>query len=207
MRPPMAGPATACCATSAWPRDGPSSSRAARCGAKRRPCFARFARLRLERAQPAARRSRRVIPSGSQRSKRLARAAGFLTARRSELPVDAEPRAEVVILDTIGELAQLYQIATIVFVGGSLVNEGGHNIIEPAVFGKPIVFGPHMQNFAEIADAFLASGARGAGAVGPGARIRPDRAPWRSRPGAPASARPRERSSRPTAVPARRVWP
>jgi 3-deoxy-D-manno-octulosonic-acid transferase len=89
----------------------------------------------------------------------LARSAGFLTARRSELPVDAEPRAEVVVLDTIGELAQLYQIATVVFVGGSLVNEGGHNIIEPAVFGKPIVFGPHMQNFAEIAGAFLASGA------------------------------------------------
>lgn len=87
----------------------------------------------------------------------LARAAGFLTARRTELPVDAEPRAEVVILDTIGELARLYQIATVVFVGGSLVNEGGHNIIEPAVFGKPIVFGPHMQNFSEIADAFLAS--------------------------------------------------
>ena len=55
------------------------------------------------------------------------------------------------MLDTIGELAQLYQIATAVFVGGSLVDQGGHNILEPAVFGKPIVFGPYMQNFAEIA--------------------------------------------------------
>jgi len=43
-----------------------------------------------------------------------------------------------------------------VFVGGSLVDHGGHNILEPAIFGKPVVFGPHMQNFKEIADAFLA---------------------------------------------------
>jgi len=47
----------------------------------------------------------------------------------------------------------------VVFVGGSLVDAGGHNILEPAVFGKPIVFGPHMQNFAEIATAFLEKGA------------------------------------------------
>ena len=89
----------------------------------------------------------------------LARQAAFLTARRSELPVDAEPRAEVVVLDTLGELAQLYQIATAVFVGGSLVDAGGHNILEPAVFGKPIVFGPSMQNFAEIAASFVSAGA------------------------------------------------
>ena len=63
------------------------------------------------------------------------------------------------ILDTIGELAQLYQVATAVFVGGSLVDAGGHNILEPAVFGKPIVFGPYMQNFAEIARTFLDNGA------------------------------------------------
>ena len=90
---------------------------------------------------------------------RLARTRGFDTVRRSELPIDAEPRADVVVLDTIGELAQLYQLATVVFVGGSLVDHGGHNILEPAVFGKPIVFGPHMQNFREIAEAFLASDA------------------------------------------------
>jgi len=85
----------------------------------------------------------------------LARDQALVTARRSDLPIDAEPKAEVVILDTIGELAQLYQIATAVFVGGSLVDSGGHNILEPAVFGKPIVFGPYMQNFKEIADAFV----------------------------------------------------
>jgi 3-deoxy-D-manno-octulosonic-acid transferase len=90
---------------------------------------------------------------------RLARDAGFATIRRSDLPIDAEPRADVVVLDTIGELAKLYQVATVVFVGGSLVDHGGHNILEPAIFGKPILFGPHMQNFKEIADAFVANGA------------------------------------------------
>jgi 3-deoxy-D-manno-octulosonic-acid transferase len=90
---------------------------------------------------------------------RLAREAGFTAIRRSELPIDAEPRADVVVLDTIGELAKLYQLATAVFVGGSLADHGGHNILEPAIFGKPIVFGSHMQNFKEIADAFLGNDA------------------------------------------------
>jgi 3-deoxy-D-manno-octulosonic-acid transferase len=90
---------------------------------------------------------------------RLARRSGWSVARRTELRVDSEPRHDVVILDTIGELAQLYQVATAVFVGGSLVDAGGHNILEPAVFGKPIVVGPHMQNFAEIARTFLENGA------------------------------------------------
>ena len=85
----------------------------------------------------------------------LSRAEGFRVMRKSELAVDAEPRADVVILDTLGELAHLFQVATLVFVGGSLVAQGGHNILEPAVHGKPIVFGPHMENFAEIADTFV----------------------------------------------------
>jgi 3-deoxy-D-manno-octulosonic-acid transferase len=90
---------------------------------------------------------------------RICRQEGLSTIRRSELPIDAEPRADAVILDTIGELAQLYQIATAVFVGGSLVPSGGHNILEPAVFGKPIVFGPYMENFSEITEAFVTNGA------------------------------------------------
>ena len=90
---------------------------------------------------------------------RLCRHEGLSTVRRTELPIDAEPRADAVVLDTIGELAEVYQIATVVFVGGSLVRAGGHNILEPAAFGKPIVFGPHMENFAEIAEAFLANDA------------------------------------------------
>ena len=89
----------------------------------------------------------------------LARDQAFVTAKRTDLLIDAEPRADVVVLDTIGELAQVYQIATAVFVGGSLVDTGGHNILEPAVYGKPIVFGPHMHNFKEIADAFIAQDA------------------------------------------------
>ncbi|MEZ5290859.1 MAG: 3-deoxy-D-manno-octulosonic acid transferase [Vicinamibacterales bacterium] len=89
----------------------------------------------------------------------LAAEEGFRTVRRSELPIDAEPRADVVVLDTIGELATVYQVGTVVFVGGSLVPTGGHNILEPAVFGRPVIFGPHMQNFAEIAAAFVANDA------------------------------------------------
>jgi 3-deoxy-D-manno-octulosonic-acid transferase len=90
---------------------------------------------------------------------RICRQEGLSTIRRSALQIDAEPRADAVVLDTIGELAQVYQIATAVFVGGSLVAAGGHNILEPALFGKPIIFGPHMENFAEIAEVFLANGA------------------------------------------------
>ena len=89
----------------------------------------------------------------------IARGEGFAVARRTELAIDAEPRADVVVLDTIGELAQVYQLATVAFVGGSLVPTGGHNILEPAVYGRPVLFGPSMTNFAEIAEMFLASGA------------------------------------------------
>jgi len=85
----------------------------------------------------------------------LAQQEGYAVIRRTELRIDVEPKADVIVLDTIGELAHLFQIATVVFVGGSLVDAGGHNILEPAVFGKPIVFGPHMQNFAEIARTFV----------------------------------------------------
>ena len=88
-----------------------------------------------------------------------ARQEGWKVARRSDLAIDAEPRVDIVVLDTIGELATVYQIATVVFVGGSLVATGGHNVLEPAVFGKPIVFGPHMDNFLEIAEAFVTNGA------------------------------------------------
>jgi len=117
-----------------------------------------FARIKV--AQPGALAV--IAPRHPERFgevERLAREAGFVTTRRSELPIDAEPRADIVVLDTIGELAQLYQVATAVFVGGSLVDQGGHNILEPAIFGKPIVFGAHMQNFKEIADTFLTNDA------------------------------------------------
>jgi len=98
-------------------------------------------------------------PERFEEVERLCRHEGLSAVRRTELPIDAEPRADAVVLDTIGELAQLYQVATVVFVGGSLVAAGGHNILEPALYGKPIVFGPHMQNFGEIAEAFVSNGA------------------------------------------------
>ncbi|MDA1093249.1 MAG: 3-deoxy-D-manno-octulosonic acid transferase [Acidobacteria bacterium] len=87
----------------------------------------------------------------------LAVGRGLETTRRSALPVDREPRAAVVVLDTVGELATLLQIATVVFLGGSLVPTGGHNLLEPAAWGKPVVFGPHMQNFAELAELFVSN--------------------------------------------------
>jgi len=65
----------------------------------------------------------------------------------------------VLLVDSIGELASLYRVADGVFVGGSLVPSGGHNILEPAAFGKIPVFGPSMENFAEIASRFLSVGA------------------------------------------------
>jgi 3-deoxy-D-manno-octulosonic-acid transferase len=67
----------------------------------------------------------------------------------------AETRAaDVILLDTIGELAALYRFAAVVFVGGSLVPRGGHNIIEPAVYSKPIIVGPHTENFRKIVSDF-----------------------------------------------------
>jgi 3-deoxy-D-manno-octulosonic-acid transferase len=89
----------------------------------------------------------------------IVRNEGCRVERRTALAIDAEPRGDVVVLDTIGELARLFEIATVVFVGGSLVDAGGHNVLEPGIFGKPVLFGPYMQNFAEIASAFLANGA------------------------------------------------
>jgi 3-deoxy-D-manno-octulosonic-acid transferase len=65
----------------------------------------------------------------------------------------------VLLLDSIGELAGLYRLADTVFVGGSLVPGGGHNILEPAAFGKVPIYGPSMENFREISGKFLAAGA------------------------------------------------
>jgi 3-deoxy-D-manno-octulosonic-acid transferase len=85
----------------------------------------------------------------------LCASEGFRVERRTALPIDVEPKADVIVLDTIGELAALFEVATVVFVGGSLVKAGGHNIVEPAAHGKPVIFGPHMENFADIARTFL----------------------------------------------------
>lgn len=90
--------------------------------------------------------------------------AGLLTtsnlrwARRTEMEGAPAAGADVFLLDSIGELARLYEIAAAAFVGGSLVPVGGHNPIEPAAFGVPVAFGPSMSNFREIAETFLAAG-------------------------------------------------
>ena len=76
--------------------------------------------------------------------------------RRSELsPQKHLELPGVLLLDSTGELGSVYELATVAFVGGTLVPTGGHNILEPACFGKPIVIGPSMTNFQEIADVFL----------------------------------------------------
>jgi len=66
--------------------------------------------------------------------------------------------AEVLLLDTIGELAGLFELADVVFVGGSLVPAGGHNLLEPAFWAKPILFGPHMENFRDAAEILVKAG-------------------------------------------------
>jgi 3-deoxy-D-manno-octulosonic-acid transferase len=80
---------------------------------------------------------------------------GAIPAGNGSIPEDVN----VILLDTIGELASVYRLADGAFVGGSLVPSGGHNILEPAAFGKIPVFGPSMENFAEIASRFVAAGA------------------------------------------------
>jgi 3-deoxy-D-manno-octulosonic-acid transferase len=88
----------------------------------------------------------------------LLAARGVGWQRRSEWQPGMMP-AQVFLLDTIGELAAVYQLATLAFVGGSLVPTGGHNIVEPARFGVSVVVGPHNENFREIVDIFERAGA------------------------------------------------
>jgi len=84
----------------------------------------------------------------------LLKGSGVAFARRTEL--DGGLSADVVLLDTIGELRAVYSLATVAVVGGSfLLPHGGHNPLEPAAFGKAIIFGPEMSNFREIARVFL----------------------------------------------------
>jgi 3-deoxy-D-manno-octulosonic-acid transferase len=77
----------------------------------------------------------------------------FVVKRRSE--INSDQTWDVLILDTLGELSRLYALCDIAFVGGSLIPWGGQNFLEPAFYGKPIFFGPHMENFRELADKFV----------------------------------------------------
>ncbi|MDP2912859.1 MAG: 3-deoxy-D-manno-octulosonic acid transferase [Candidatus Omnitrophota bacterium] len=87
----------------------------------------------------------------------LARSKGFVAVRVSTLSLSppSDPGPRIFILDTIGQLKDVYLIGTLVFVGGSLVKHGGQNPIEPAVLGRPVIFGPHMFNFRDIARILL----------------------------------------------------
>jgi 3-deoxy-D-manno-octulosonic-acid transferase len=85
--------------------------------------------------------------------------------RRTTLPSDVQALSRqlastnILLLDTIGELAGVFELADMVFIGGSLVPTGGHNVLEPAYWSKVIAFGPHMENFRDIAKLFLDAGA------------------------------------------------
>jgi len=95
-------------------------------------------------------------------------AAAAEKLERAQIPfvrrscLDAESLSElpgVLLLDSIGELSGLFAAAHVVFMGGTLAARGGHNILEPALFAKPVIIGPHMENFQAIADAFRTAGA------------------------------------------------
>jgi len=92
-------------------------------------------------------------------AEKLAR-SGIPFVRRSRLGAESlSVLPGVLLLDSIGELSGLFAAAHVVFMGGTLAARGGHNILEPALFAKPVVTGPHMENFQAIADEFRAAGA------------------------------------------------
>lgn len=113
--------------------------------APRKPeCFDAAAQSIDESHRKFIRRSQLPLPGPSQNG---------ATSFEFAIPDDVT----VILLDSIGELASLYRVADGAFVGGSLVESGGHNILEPAAFGKVPVFGPSMENFAEMAARFTAA--------------------------------------------------
>lgn len=98
-----------------------------------------------------------IAPRKPERFDTVAALLGKMqVVRRSQFQQRA---ADVLLLDTIGELARAYRYATVAFVGGSLVPHGGHNPIEPAAAGVPVCFGPHMTAFRDVAKAFLTNNA------------------------------------------------
>ena len=102
-----------------------------------------------------------VAPRNVERGAELAAMAarrGLLAVRRS---LGGAGETSLLILDTLGELSSVYDLCDVAFVGGSLVPERGHNPLEPAVHGKPVLFGPFMEDFAEISRDLLAVGGPG----------------------------------------------
>jgi len=84
---------------------------------------------------------------------------GLTAVRRSALTQGRDDAKEVILVDTVGELSALYAVGSISFVGGSLIPRGGHNLLEPALYGRPVLFGPHMENFNETSAYFIERGA------------------------------------------------
>lgn len=91
-------------------------------------------------------------PDRFERVARLVEQSGFSLSRRSRQQV---PQSQVYLADTMGELLLLYACADLSFVGGSLVDTGGHNLLEPAAVGVPVLTGPSHYNFARISELFL----------------------------------------------------
>jgi 3-deoxy-D-manno-octulosonic-acid transferase len=85
----------------------------------------------------------------------LLESSGFSWSRRSDAPAEQDATCDIILLDSIGELRAVYPLAETVFVGGSLVPVGGHNILEPAAAGACVVTGAHTANFKAIVEAFL----------------------------------------------------
>ena len=100
-------------------------------------------------------------PERFDEAARIAEERGWKVVRRSQLSMDMplDAAADLLLLDSLGELAGLYRLADAVFVGGSLVSKGGHNLLEPAAFSKAPIFGPHMENFQEMAAEFVSADA------------------------------------------------
>jgi 3-deoxy-D-manno-octulosonic-acid transferase len=89
----------------------------------------------------------------------LLKTSGLSWVRRTSPADTTDGQAEVILLDSIGELNSVYSLAAIVFVGGSIANTGGHNILEPAAVGAAVITGPHTYNFQSIVETFVAAGA------------------------------------------------
>lgn len=100
-----------------------------------------------------------VAPRKFERGREIKEIADSLglTVRQRSAPLQDEefPGAPLLILDTMGELSRMYSFCDIAFIGGSLVPDGGHNPLEPAAFGKPVLFGPYMDDFTEISSDLL----------------------------------------------------
>lgn len=114
-----------------------------------------FARVRAE-------SKRCVLLLAPRHVERAARVAALVRRRGFEASLRTAgygEEADVVVCDTMGELPALYAASDVAFVGGSLVDVGGHNLLEPAVLGVPVVTGPHVRNFADIAASLEAAGA------------------------------------------------